>query len=290
MHLTQDQPITDPVDDTFGAQHLNLAVSSGGAVLASWAWGVYQDGPQLRVQAAYRPQAGRWSKAVTLTAANNSAYPLAGLDAGGNAVLVFTTQPWGQSPILRSRRYPAGGSWTKAVTLAPAAWEEALAVDRTGNAIVLFTSDHDRLWTRYHPAAGGWRPARPLSPSGVRIDEIDLAMNARGAARAVHSDGDVVTLLSRPPQGPWSAPEEIGSGSTPVVALDRSGDTFVAWGLYDFTGRYRPRGGQWTDPFTIDQDRGDIVSDRDAVVTPGGDVVVVWVREEPTLYARVMTG
>jgi mannose-6-phosphate isomerase len=289
IHLSQDQPVTHPFSETFGAQHLNLAVGPGGAVLATWAWGTDYDGPQLRVQAAYRPRAGHWSKVATLTPANNSSFPLAGLDARGDAVLVYTTQPRGHSPILRSRRYAVGSGWTQATTVAPVAWETAMAVNPGGGCVVLFTTDRGRLWTRYRPAQGGWRPSHALSPTGMEVDDVFLAMNGRGAASAVYSDGSQIDVIRRPPLGPWTASERVGGGAYPVVALNRSGDTFAAWGLYEFHGRYRPHGGAWAAVSMIENDVGDVVSDRAAVVAPNGDVVVVWVREEPKLYARVMT-
>jgi hypothetical protein len=164
-------------------------------------------------------------------------------------------------------------------------------VDRQGNAIVMFTSyQRQRLWTRYSRAGSGWRAARALSPKGVHVDQFDLAMNALGAARVVYSDvWRYGALRSRPPQGPWSAPAKIGVGYSPVVALNRSGDTFAAWGAYDLYGRYRPHAGPWGDLRQIQKDvGGDVVDDRAVAVAPDGDVVVVWDLEWPTLYMRVM--
>jgi hypothetical protein len=38
----------------------------------------------------------------------------------------------------------------------------------------------------------------------------------------------------------------------------------------------------------IQKDKGDIVDQKAVAVDPDGDVVVMWVLEEPTLYMRVM--
>jgi hypothetical protein len=285
VHLTVDKPLTHPSDDPPGVEDLSVAVSPGGAVLATWAWGRYQHEPAYRVQAAYRPAGGHWSKVVNVTPANGSAYPVAGLDARGNAVLVYSSPT-----ALRCRRLVAGGTWTKAITLARnVGWPHAVAVDRQGNAIVMFTSyQRQRLWTRYSRAGSGWGAARALSPKGVHVDQFDLAMNARGAARVVYSDGwRYGALRSRPPQGPWGPPVRMRVDGS-VVALNRSGDTFVAWcwGPGSFYGRYRPHAGPWGTAQLLYV--GESVNEWAAAVAPDGDVVVMWEPEESEVNMRVM--
>jgi hypothetical protein len=283
-------------EDVYGATDLDLAVSPHGATVAVWAWGSDDRSKPWRIQSAFRPAGAAWTGPEDVTPAGWAREPRVGLDAHGNAVLVYGRQPFGHPQVLKARLRTAAGGWTRPAVVAREGYTHSLAVDRAGNAVVVFTPDFGEVWATYRPADGRWGRARGLSPAGVGTNDFALAMNGRGAAVVAFArDTGRVDLVRRPPGGPWSGAVAVAArGSTTVsdvlVALNGSGDTFVGWGGYALFGRYRPHDGAWSSPSTISPDAGvEVLEETHGDLAPNGDVAVLWEQEARPLKVRLMT-
>jgi hypothetical protein len=279
----------DNAEDPYGAAELDLAVSPDGAAVAAWSWGSDDRDQPWRIRAAYRPAAGRWNGQVGVTPASDARHPQVALDARGTVMLVYGRQSFGRPQVLKSRRLVDTG-WTKAATIAPEGYGHQLTADRAGDALVVFTADHDQVKATYRPADGRWRPVRTLSTQGG--ERFAVAMNARGTAQvAVGRDDGAVELISRPRRGPWSMPVSVAHAQSDLfdvlVSLNNDGDTFVGWGGYGLYGKYRPHGGSWSSRSTISPaTRVDVLEEASAVVAPHGGAAVLWKQEARPLKAR----
>jgi hypothetical protein len=283
-------------EGVYGADDLALAVSPRGAVVVAWAWGSDDREKAWRIQSAYRPRGGPWKESRDVTPASGADSPQVGIDAAGEVVMVYGRQLFGHPQVLKARDRVRGEGWTRPTDVAEEGYTHAVAVDRAGNAVVVFSPDFNRVQAVSRPAAGAWGTAENLSPVGAEVNDFALSMNGPGTAIVALARGSGrVDLVQRPPDGPWSTPDPVvPPGSTVfdvVVAQNAAGDTYLGWGGYALYGAYRPHGGTWGERFTVSPDAGvEVLEEQFAGVTPGGDVVVLWTQEERPLKVRAMTG
>lgn len=280
-------------EEPYGAAEVDLAVSPKGAVVVAWSWGSDVRDKPWRIRSVYRPAVGHWGQQVNVTPASQARQPRVGIDAHGTVVLVYGRQLFGHPQALKSRLRLVGVGWTKPATVAAEGYGHSLAVDRAGNAVVVFTPNFNRVEATYRPAGGRWRSARTLSSESG--EHFALAMNGRGTALvAMGRSNGRVDLVRRSPHGPWLAPVRVARAGSVVshvlVALNGAGDTFVGWGGYALYGKYRPHGGSWSRRFTISPDAGvEVLEETFAEVAPKGGVVVMWKQEDLPLKVRWMT-
>jgi hypothetical protein len=125
------------------------------------------------------------------------------------------------------------------------------ALDSHGDATVVWADhvDTDTYMraTTLAAGAGGFAPATTLAKVFWFDDEAQVAMSDAGAATVVWSGDSFVpdlyagvTAVTRPPGGPFGAPElvapaELGASRQPGVGYDDTGTTFVLWQHYDST-------------------------------------------------------
>lgn len=282
-------------DEVYGAVTVDLAVSPGGAAVAAWAWGSVARGKAGRIQSAYRPAGRAWDDPVDVTRPVQAWSPEVTMDAEGGAVLVYGRQPFGHPQALLARERPVGGAWTRAERVTAEGYSPVLASAPDGSSVVAFTPDFESVDAAFRPAGGHWRPARHLSPAGASIADYEVAMDDGGSAvLALARAHGRVDLVRRPAGGPWSGLDQaVPAGSTVydvLLALNGPGDLFLGWGGYDLRGAYQPHGGTLGEPATISPDAGaEVLEETHAVVTPAGDVVVLWKQEERPLKVRVLT-
>ena len=278
----------------WGASEVCLAVSPKGAAVVAWSWG-----SAVRITKPYRIQSvshgpGRgWGEVVDVTQATQNHHPQVGIAADGTMQLLYVHHPVGHPRSLLFRSRHPGHSWSRATTAAREGYGPSLAVDRAGDALVVYMPySSGPVLAVYRPAGGRWGTAHRLSPD----PGYSLAMNGRGTALvATKGKAGHVALVRRPPHGPWSAPVSVATSAGPggndwaVVALNNHGDTFLSWGEEILSGRYRPSGSSWSSRFTIAPDEGGVIEYLFAQVAPNGDVVVMWDNENAALQVRVMT-
>jgi hypothetical protein len=179
-----------------------------------------------------------------------------------------------------------------AETVAREGYAPELAVDRSGDAVLVFHTATDRAAAAVMTAGASWQPVEHLSPAGVETADVALAMNPAGAAAvAVGRAGGRVDLVERPPGGAWGAPVRVVHSRATVydvlVALDPAGDVFLGWGGYALYGKVRPAGGTWGARTTISPDAGaEVLEATYAAIAPDGAVAVLWKQEERPLKVR----
>ena len=189
-------------------------------------------------------------------------------------------------PITQER------GWTRETTLTSSASAEQLAVDRAGDAVVVFEpmTFPSSVMATYRPHDGRWSKPRRLSPRGVDVGNLPaLAMNGAGRILAGYGRPGGMDLVQRPPHGPWSDPEQVVDleATWATVALNGAGDTLYGWGSSVFSCAYRPAGGSWSSPFQVAPDLGGELDWITGVVAPDGDVVVMWAQEDDPYLLQV---
>jgi len=278
----------------YGAVDVDLAVNARGAAVVAWAWGSDDRDVPWRVQAAVRPVAGPWHAARAVTPASEARFPRVGIAGDRTATVLYGRQPFGRPQQLLARRWRVGSGWTEPTAVAAEGYAHAVAVDRAGNAVAVFSPNFSSVRAAYRPADGRWRRPEKLSPSGAQVDDFALAMNRPGRTLVAMGRGSGrVDVVERTARTPWTAPELVAPrGETVcevVPALNDAGAAFLGWGCYALLGSYRPVGGAWTGRSTISPDSGvEVLESASAAVAPDGDATVLWDQEELPLRARVL--
>jgi len=287
--LSRTAPSRTDVDTA--TTDLHLAVSTGGAAVAVWRWGDDQgDGPEPRVQAAYRPAGGRWHGPTDLT---RPGVCIGGLDAAigprGNAVVVCSG-----SRGVRAIRH-VGSRWTAPVVVATgsdsrpdvaigaaggtaAVWGNRTVPEDGGEpTYTIETSRLSRSWSAPVPVTTGGQEHSPQ----VAVSEGMTTVVWRTLEDAVQSARR--TSWS----APFGAPQTL---SAPAVMpspfgleANTHGDLVVAWTRVGAQGDEkvavtRPADGDWTDPVVLSEAEP-VVPEEEAVgVAMGrcGRAFVAW--------------
>jgi hypothetical protein len=153
------------------------------------------------------------------------------LALGGFASVAKATPTW-MAPVILSAN-------------AQNATSPQVASDGHGNAaaVWLYQSDgtNNVVQVSTHAPGGAWSGPIDISVPGKNAQAPQVAVDHNGDAAAVwvRSDGsnNIVQVATRPAGGSWSTPMDLSQGGqdadSPRVALDASGDVFVAWDRYD---------------------------------------------------------
>ncbi|GAB3254874.1 hypothetical protein [Nocardioides dilutus] len=280
-----------PGADVRGATDPDVAVNRGGALVVAWTF--EDEGVDSRIQSAYRPEVGRWRKAVDVTPANDARMPEVGIAADGTAMVVYGVQPFGEPQALASRVRGIGGRWSSSSPVTAEGYSFDLAVAPDGRAVVVFTPDFSGVRAATRPAGGKWQASRKLVTGG-ELNDVDVTVGRGGRFVVGIARGEGrVEVVERGARGGWSDPVRLADGGTVasdvMVAVNDAGDTYVGWGSYGVYGRYRPHDGAWTRRYTARRDSGvDVLEWASAVVAPNGDVPVLWDQEALPLRMRVL--
>lgn len=282
-HLTNDRPAEryGPNGDEgiFGAHRADLAVSPGGDVVAVWQWGSDHRHRPYRIEAARRPDGGRWSEPRALTRRDWSSDPEIGVDQTGRATLVYH-----QDGSLVSRRLIPGDGWSGRVRLRgdAAVVDSDLVVTPDGDTTLMlhvYGRQDGALAVMQRPPTGPWTGTRQLSPDGV--------VNIAGAV-AAHGNGSVTVAWIRTTgrvdavtwtDGTWLPPFQVTGAAqnrAPQLAGSSTGDLVVWWQneSLGIRARVRDAAGSWTSRFGMWPDARYYGSSA-AAVYPDGDVLSV---------------
>ena len=276
---------------TTSGEDPQVAVGATGAAVVIWE----QDGPQgARIVSVHRSPGGAWSGVEPVSA--TSAHSVHGQQvamAGG-----ATTAVWQSSGRIQVALRPAGGAWTSPRTLSRPGGQASfpqVAMSPSGAAVVVWQQHlggHDRAVVVRRPAGGPWSSPRTLSGSFGDAAWPQVALDAHGNATVVWerdwADGgrSAALVVRRPAGGRWTAPMRLSAagqpGSGPVVAMDPSGDTLVAWmGRHAGHGAVeavlRPAHRTWGEAARVSGvSRAGALGD--VAMAPSGTAVVVWHR------------
>ena len=188
----------EPIDDAdrFDSNQCVIAVDAGGNAVAVW---VQRDDPGVVGNSVltneFDAEAGTWGEPVVLVPENGTiahVSPVLTADPDGNFFLVWQQAPidlLGDFQVWAIRRTASG--WDDAVALEDqetfASTEAHIAVNASGNAMVVWTAD-DHMWNAHYDAdADGWSdPVRADDTAGWIAKWADIAMDAEGNAMSAH--------------------------------------------------------------------------------------------------------
>ncbi len=180
---------------------IDLASSPSGAVVIAWQH-ISGDTGEEFIQARILPSVGSaWGDTEDVsTPSTDAGEPEAGIDAAGNATVVWRRyDPVEDRDFVQTASRPAGGDWSDAEDLS------GLEVDASGQDLAI--------------AGSGAAVAVWLETTG------DPATD------------NIVRTSRRPAGGVWTAPQDLTSGPTvglaPHVGTDADGDAVAVWQVSD---------------------------------------------------------
>ncbi len=268
------------------------------------------------MRAAYRPAGGSWSSSVAIPGSGAGADPRVGLDAAGNAIVV-----WESAGGVQSAYRPAAGPWAGPAAVSPAgdvALDPDVAMSATGAALAVWRHELNRTPTdpvvtvesSIRRGAAAWTGPTVLTraaTSTVPVSEGEprVRWNADGDRVAVWANrptGEHATLLKRwgtgGDFGGWGGSplfQEIGDGATdvevPQVGLAADGGAVAVWRSFDAVRGFRTQGattsainGAWTPPALLaDAETG--LAEPQVAVAPSGRATALWTTLSPRINA-----
>ncbi len=263
-------------------------VDAAGNALALWTEpGPTPFGTGSTVRAArFDAATRRWSSPQTLSGATRSATSIdVAVDAAGNALALWRSNPISVSVVLGAARYDATTSqWSDvAVTFTSFLNGAAVAMSDDGDAVVCWVDAFDGLsCRRYSASAAAWAPTERLGGPAV---VLDVALDAAGNIHVVTAGlGVVQTARFDAMSATWGAVVDLASGLPgpgqpgPQVAMNEAGDAVATWsrGTVLEASRYPANAAGWTvaTPLTVD---GLFNEAARAAVDPAGVTTVAWV-------------
>ena len=179
-------------NDSGDAARPQIAIDADGAAIAVWE---QYSGAHKNIWANRYTAAAGWGTAqlIETNNAGDARYPQVGMDAGGNAIVVWQ-QDDGTHFNIWANRYSAAVGWSTALLIETNSAGDAfgppqVAIDVSGNAtVVWYQSDGTRynIWANRFAAGSGWAGARLIETNyGEKASRPQIAMDAVGNAMAV---------------------------------------------------------------------------------------------------------
>jgi hypothetical protein len=197
----------------------------------------------------------------------------------------------------------ADGDWGAAEIIESGGSYPQIALDESGNAILIWHKPGYLMATRYAKGSG-WGTSE-LIGTGNTADSHQIAINNIGNAIVVseQQNGIIDNIWANiyTPGTGWAAGQLIESMSSdasyPQVAIDTSGNAIAVWRQYDgiynsiYANRYTPGSG-WGTAQLIESNTGDANSPRIAM-SPNGNAIAVWYQYDGarwSIYANQFYG
>lgn len=221
------------------------------------------------------------------------------LDGDGNAVAVWVQAGENGLEIVEAATRPAGGSWSKPVTISETAEfkvELKLAVNPQGDAAAVWigyaAGEGEIVHAATRPAGGEWSEPVTLSKVGEQAVEPNIAIDALGNVTAIWIGGvgweeGVVEAATLPAGGEWGKPVELSDDSraagSPQLAVDSQGELTAVWVLNIVNrdegavqSKTRPAGGSWSSE-AVDVSSSDALATNPRIALDAqGDATAVW--------------
>jgi hypothetical protein len=226
-----------------GASRPDIAMDAGGSATVVW---VQQNATGTGADVwANRFVAGTgWGTATVIeTNDRDASNPAIASDAAGNAMAVWVqaddTNPVTNTSSVYSNRFSAG-SWGTATLVkggAPFAWDGAIAMNASGDAVVVWQEDDGfdgaSVWARSYAAGVGGTPRRIDDQVTILAVSPRIGVDAGGNAVSVWSQGGQLWSNQATPGTGWGIAADIDPGrsgaSRPQLAVDATGNAIAVW-------------------------------------------------------------
>jgi hypothetical protein len=285
-------------DDTGDALSPQMAVDPGGNATVVWnQW----NGSFFNVFAARYDIGSGWQNATMIGPGidNDSLYPFAAADAGGNTTAVWVHNGAAVGTSIHARRWTAGLGWGGETTIFSNGTQLAdlarVGADDAGDAVVALrtyaASDYHWFGLRYVPGAG-WGNATEIKTPG------NPTAITWGPSLAVSANGDAMfgfykyngTLANTwaahfTPGGGWGDAQVIDGSAfnswTPSIGATRSGDFLAAYssnnGAQDRAyARWYRSGSGWAAATQVDANNATEAREPVVAVDAAGNAWVGW--------------
>ena len=228
----------------------------------------------------------RWSSPQTLSGTTRSATSIdVAVDAAGNALALWRSNPISVSVVLGAARYDATtGQWSDVlITSQSFISVAAMAMSDDGDAVVCWVDALDGLsCRRYSAATAMWVAAERLGGPAVILD---VTLDAAGNIHVVSAGlGVVQTARFDAVTSTWGAVGDLATGLPgpgqpgAQIAMNEAGDAVATWsrGTVLEAARYPAGAAGWTAATSLSAD-GLFNEAARAAVDPAGVITVAWV-------------
>jgi hypothetical protein len=207
--------------------------------------------------------AAKWLKPVPMNLAPAS-HPAVGLDANGNTIAAWETDPGSGFKSIQAARHGAGlTSFTALTDFSDSPtfdnFGPVIAMNGAGNGIVAWVHDfgvmgNQEVELRTVTAGGVTGPVQPVSSSAGGFANIAIAIDGSGDAVVawIHGANTVEAITRQGTNGTFTSAATLdnmgASGEAPEVAIDGNGNALAAWTTNNHTieAKRHPAGGSWT--------------------------------------------
>lgn len=238
-------------------------------------------------------RAAAWLKPVPLNLAPAS-NPSVGIDAAGNTITAWETDPGSGFKVVEGARHGAGGAGFAALpdfSASPMFDNSApvVAMNAAGKGIVAWVHDfgmmgNEEVELRTVTAAGVTGPVQSVSGSSGGFTHIAIAINATGDAVVawVHNANTVEAITRQGANGTFTSATTLdnmgASGEDLNVAIDSSGNALALWttNSHTISAKRHPAPGTWTTTPDILFTAGHSFTDPGLAANATGQVVVAF--------------
>ena len=294
------QPIES---DSNNASSPQAAMNASGDALAVWE---QHDGARWNIAAnRYAPGTGWQTVQLLEQDTGNALAPQIAIDAGGNALSIWS-QTDGSRYNIWANRYVPGTGWQTAQLIetdnAGAASNPQIAMNEAGNAFAVWRqSDGTRfnIWANRYVAGTGWQTALTIETAAgdPAIEAPQIAVDQMGNAVAVWTqhDGTRYNIYANrySVDTGWQTAQVIetdaGDAATPDIAMDAAGSAIAVWKQHDgsrysiYSASY-VAGTGWQAAQLIETDNAGNAENPQVVFDTNGNAVAVWKQNDGTRF------
>ena len=223
-----------------------VEVDARGNAVATWQTGIVTPSPD-RVQAATRPAGGSWSTPETISPAGQYVWDVGqpAVNARGDALVSWhattASETGSTATIPKASVRPAGGSWSATTDLPPATGKSSsnpqTAIDAQGNAVAIFYSEDNLIYTAGYDAAGPQLRDLQVPETGAAGSTLSFSVSPRDVwsdvAWTSWSFGDGATASGAHVSHAYAGP---GTYEVTVTSADKLGNVSSARRLVTIAG------------------------------------------------------
>jgi hypothetical protein len=258
----------------FGNQQ--LAVDDAGGAVAIWTRFHIDGSPPPRLLVASRSPGGRFGRPRLLARDVDYDPQLLAVNGRGDAIVVWRR-------FNRPSRYsfrPAGGGFSKPITIPGADRADAIALDDDGGAFLVWSSAADDVKAAYRPPGGSFGAPQPVDgPPKQVLSTKAIATDRDGDMLLVWREGDALKAIERASHSASFGPSVLVAtallkdDALEALTVAPSGQAAVAYGALPLKLASRD-GGVWTAPQQLPV--GKLTEGFRLAMNRRGDAALTW--------------